>query len=72
MKTIVDYPTNALLWHLYNNCGLKEHAVWAIIKVINDLNAGTLTLLDPIAENTDCTIEEMLNDLQIDYTNQLN
>lgn len=68
MKTIVNYPTNALLWHLYNNCGLEEKAVDSIISVINEPNAGKLTLLDCIAPNTDCTVEEMLIDLKIDYS----
>ena len=67
MKTIVSYPTNSLLWHLYNNCGLKEKAVNGIIKTINQLNAGKLTLSSRIVPSSDCTVAEMLEDLHIDY-----
>jgi len=67
MKTIVNYPTNALLWHFYNNCGLNDKAVWAIIDVINKVNSGELSLLSTISSDSDCTVEEMLIDLHIDY-----
>lgn len=67
MKTIVAYQTNILLWHLYNNCGLQENAVNGVVNTINDLNAGRISLESQIAPNADCTVEEMLVDLKIDY-----
>lgn len=56
-----------LHWHLTNNIipTLSQKAITGIIGTINKFKTGDLSIDDPIHDNTDITVGELIEDLKL-------
>jgi hypothetical protein len=70
MTLQIPYTSQQLTWHLQNNVEprLNSHTIEKIVSQCNLVNMGEMSLMDEIAPGANITVAEMLQDLNIDYT----